>query len=107
MFVDLVQQIIIIIIIYYILGSKRELSGLLGSPNPFLIGWVRLGSIKICGGFGNGNSKSCEKPTVFRCRYFSSAFDRSKAFFFFGGGLASYTYFPRVLVEVLISLCQN
>ena len=65
------------------MGLKRELSGLLGSPNPFLIGWVRLGSIKICGGFGNGNSKSYEKPTVFKCRYFSSAFDRSKAFFFF------------------------
>ena len=29
------------------MGLKRELSGLLGSPNPFLIGRVRLGSIKI------------------------------------------------------------
>ena len=28
-------------------------------------------------------------------------------FLYFFGGLAYYTYFPRVLVEVLISVCQN
>ena len=28
-------------------------------------------------------------------------------FIYFFGGLAYYTYFPRVLVEVLISVCQN
>ena len=77
------------------MGLKRELNGLLGSPNPFLIGWVRLGSINICGGFGNGNSKSYEKPTVFRCRYFSSAFDRSKAFFFFWWWFGLLYLFPK------------
>ena len=37
------------------------------------------------------------------------ASDGSKALFIylFFGGLAYYTYFPRVLVEVLISLCWN
>ena len=28
-------------------------------------------------------------------------------FIYFFGGLAYYTYFPRVLAEVLISVCRN
>lgn len=59
-----VSRLEIICRLLFHLGLSRAFSGPLGSPNPFLIGWVWV-TIKSCGGLGNGTCKSLKNPSGF------------------------------------------